>query len=194
MRQTKECTGCGTKKALSDFHPDPRLKSGLSNRCKVCFNAICQKSKAKNPKRVRETNARYLEKLKAQRRARGLKRRENGEGPCPEKKRRANRDYKERHKERLRGKYAKQDAAYKKRHRTRYNAHERARQLRQERATLPGHEKYIKMVYEMAIDFGLTVDHEVPLKGKSVSGLHVPWNLRLMSRSANSAKGNRFAA
>lgn len=54
------------------------------------------------------------------------------------------------------------------------------------------HAEEIKDIYTEASGFSLTVDHIIPLKGELVCGLHVPWNLQLLTRSENSAKGNRI--
>jgi hypothetical protein len=50
----------------------------------------------------------------------------------------------------------------------------------------------IKEIYREAVALGLTVDHEIPLRGRNVSGFHVENNLRIIPKSVNSAKGNKY--
>ena len=64
----------------------------------------------------------------------------------------------------------------------------------------PGLVQQMREVYALAqrLGAGWHVDHLVPLKGRNaagehvVSGLHVPWNLRVRPAGLNVAKGSRF--
>jgi 5-methylcytosine-specific restriction endonuclease McrA len=55
----------------------------------------------------------------------------------------------------------------------------------------PEHHQQIQWFYSEARLLGLTVDHIWPLKGKNSCGLHVPWNLQLLTGVENDQKGNK---
>lgn len=55
------------------------------------------------------------------------------------------------------------------------------------------HLDQIKDIYREAKRLDLTVDHIVPLRGKNVRGLHVPWNLQIISAAENHKKYNLLA-
>ena len=73
-----------------------------------------------------------------------------------------------------------------------------AKMLRTPKWLSPFEKLHIKCLYQVAAmrskhsEIAWDVDHIVPLKGKTVTGLHTPWNLQILTATQNISKGNRY--
>jgi len=164
----KTCNRCKVKKPLSEFGKHKSNKDGLQYRCKSCR---C------------EEGAAYFQKL-----------------PVEEKQRRLQNNYKWKKENQTRVK--EYQSIYFKNNRPKRNALQMKRhtsQLQRTPAWLSKEQlQEMEEFYSMAKDLERVfqwkhhVDHIVPLLGKTVSGLHVPWNLQILSAKENITKGNRY--
>lgn len=94
----------------------------------------------------------------------------------------------------VRAKAKERAIAWRRENRGWYNAKaakRRAQKLSATPAWLTDEQKLkIRAVYE-SCPKGFHVDHIIPLQGRSVCGLHVPWNLQHLPAVENIRKGNR---
>lgn len=171
----KTCTKCGEMKPLDQYSRDAACKDGLRTACKPCAAERRRRYYEANAEREREQKRRYHEA--------------NAE-KVAERKRRHYEANAERGRERTR-RYVRVNpdkvaAKWMRRH---------AAKLQR---TTPWSDRVaIAAFYEMAARVSRClgvehhVDHVLPLRGKTVSGLHVPLNLRVVPAVVNLRKGNK---
>jgi len=85
------------------------------------------------------------------------------------------------------------NSAYRRANLPRYSALIQAYNARKKRAVPPWADLVaIQQFYDSRPE-GMHVDHVIPLRGKTVSGLHVLENLQYLPGIENNRKGNRYA-
>lgn len=173
----KTCSKCHKTKLLSEFCKNKTAKFGVSSSCKVCQAAYNKEYREKNLEVLlqadRDRYASNTEKLKAS----SAKHKAN------------NKDY-----------YDNYNKAYYRLNKHKFLAANSKRRKVIVRATPDWlndlQKQQIEDVYWLAQDLKITsgevyhVDHIIPLQGKKVCGLHVPWNLQILPADINLQKSN----
>ena len=170
----KTRSACGQIKPLTEYHKAPSCKDGHRTYCKACYatrkRAHYEANKPEALARMKRYEAANKEKVLAIKRKHNAKITVSGKAAAGKRKTRAKRP-------------------------EHYKAEVSARRKKLQQATPRWVDMAaIRSIYEEAVKTGLTVDHIVPLRGKNVSGLHVPWNLQLLTLSENSRKRNKMEA
>ncbi len=151
--------------------------------CVICANDIVTTWAKKNPERVKEISTNWNRNNKEKEAARAREWRKNN-----------------------RATYKRMVAEWREKNKLKYKAYmamatnaRRTAKMQRTPSWLTEDEMFlISEAYELAalrthlLGFQWHVDHIVPLRGKEVSGLHVPWNLQVIPGVENQRKSNRF--
>jgi hypothetical protein len=217
----KECT-MKNPQQLSSFHKNITSKDGLSYKCKTCkkiyedeYRKTHQKEikvrakiqRDKNPeyknlwvKRNKERHSKIQKKSKNKNREKIKKKALDYYYKTREKQLRAAKKRRDENpeKEKARGRRFRQSINGKAKSNARLAKRRSAKLQRTPPWSTIKEELEIKQFYlnasKLTKETGIPheVDHIIPLQGENVSGLHVPWNLQILSRSLNIRKGNRM--
>ena len=192
----KCCAVCGELKAKSEFYARPESSDGLRSDCKQCVK--------------HRTKARYFSTLDAQKTyfaeryksiiAKNPNFHAEKYAEDADRARQENRKNYARHAEKRKLAVAR----YAKENRAKVNSLSKAYKTAKVNACPAWVRRdvdfmwLIEEAYDLAairssmFGFAWHVDHIVPLRGKKVSGLHVPWNLAVIPASLNCSKQNKF--
>ncbi len=184
----KTCTRCAQVKPLDLFYLKKHGKFGVMGRCRACIidqsSASHSLNRTRNVIRMRDYRLRTLEKQQENDRARYA---EN-----PEHRLATVRKWRQENPEAMslsQARWAIQNRGRK----YAIGAKRRAAKLNACPSWLTEeHHLQIREIYATCPK-GYHVDHEVPLQGKNVCGLHVPWNLQHLPAVENLKKGVKCA-
>lgn len=192
----KCCALCGETKARSEFYTRLESSDGLRSDCKQCVKA---RTKARYFSTLDDQRVYFAARYKALIAANPDFHAQKYAADV-EKARRQGRENYSRHSEKRKAAVAN----WAKANRAKVNSYAKAYKTAKTKACPDWVRSdcdfmwLIEEAYELAdvrskmFGFAWHVDHVVPLRGRRVSGLHVPWNLAVIPGSLNCSKQNKF--
>ncbi len=162
----KICKGCNLNLSFTQFNKHSTTKDGLRSKCINCRRIEHITYRQNNPEKMKDYDKRKLKR------------------PISREKRRV------------------RDRKYREKHREYLNSYFSMRRGMERQATpLWLNKEEILEISELFIICKMFkiytgeeyhVDHIVPINNKKVCGLHVPWNLTVISEKENKSKSNKF--
>lgn len=204
----KHCHKCNTTKTTADFHKNKRQKSGYSTQCKECVKETNKAYREANQEKIKAYKKNWFQENKEHCQSKSQKWAEDNRERRREivnKSYQANRgaklDYSKGYREQNQELCARRIKNWEERNPDRVrakNSRRRAAKLKAQPKWLNEEQKeQIVSFYYLAKDCEVMtgekyhVDHIVPLQGKEVCGLHVPWNLQVLPSDLNQIKSNK---
>lgn len=171
----KKCYSCKQEKLLSEFYKNKSRTDGYQVSCKSCIKDYQELNKDK----ISEYKKLYVDNNKAE-----------------------IANYRRAYRKTNKLKITIQKKEYHRANKYKFSAQAAKRRASKLRATpiWLTEDQFIEIeeFYEIAQAFKLYtgqqyhVDHIIPLQGKNVCGLHVPWNLQILEASENLSKSNKL--
>jgi 5-methylcytosine-specific restriction endonuclease McrA len=171
----KHCSKCKEIKLLENFGIDITRGSNLYKYCKICKNKDSVVWRKDNPEKVKEYRLTNLDTIKKTQKEYYI--------VNSDKIKETVKNYRTANPDKINALKAKHRAS-------KVQATPKWLTKEQRKEILAFYSKAKQLEQETGIKYH--IDHIVPLQGKNVCGLHVPWNLQVIPSAENLRKGNRY--
>lgn len=192
MEKSKECTNCKVEKSLDDFHNNKLGRLGKGSRCKLCARLKAKEWREENPKRFSEAKKKCYLRKREQYLERDRENQQKNKDRYYARQKRWREENKDHVKLRA-SNYQKNNKEVTKR-----ISEKRSKALKERTPAWSDIEtinlyKQTRASLSKATGLDYQVDHIIPLQGDTVSGLHVPENLQIITARKNRGKHLKYS-